>query len=336
MRKFSKTNQIPVEYYRPEQQLCPKCQSILKRSHIFWRKHLIFPTGIKNVVSWAYRCRQTECDGSEKLFSSQIAERLHLRHRRFSRELIIKIGYRRFWHYQTMYELYDWLSQDLQVVISDREVCHLIADFLALLKAGQATRIRQKLAPLKQLIISIDGMQPEKGNQCVYIVRETQSNVTLLAESLEESTHDTLSQRLLKPLQTLGEELGLKWQGVISDNQISIRLAVAQTLKGVAHQVCQSHCLRDAGQLTFEADRSTKKALKAAFRPPIMRLRKRIQALPETDRFRIILLDYATALHSTLLEGGVAPFALGGIQVFDDLVALETSLLRCQKKRIID
>jgi hypothetical protein len=107
---------------------------------------------------------------------------------------------------------------------------------------------------------------------------------------------------------------------------------VAASLTGVPHQACQSHCLRDAGQVTFEADRGLKKSLKAAFRSALTRLRKRIGALPETAPVRAVLLDYAVALQSTLLEGGVAPFELGGLKVFDALADLEASLLRCQKK----
>jgi hypothetical protein len=37
-------------------------------------------------------------------------------------------------------------------------------------------------------------------------------------------------------------------------------------------------------------------------------------------------------MHATLLEGGVAPFELGGLRVFDDLTALAGSLARCQEK----
>lgn len=131
---------------------------------------------------------------------------------------------------------------------------------------------------------------------------------------------------------TWSENLG--WRGVVSDAQETIRLAVAQSLKGVPHQVCQSHCLRDAGQLTFEADRATKKELKSAFRQALSRLRNRIQALPMDDPFRAVLLDYSGAIRSTLLEGGVAPFELGGIRVFEALEDLESSVLRCQKKAI--
>jgi len=331
---LAKANRVPTEYYRPEQRLCPVCQSVLKRAHILWRKHLIFSSRVRIVVSWAYCCPQANCPGAKECITSQKAEALHLKHRRFSRELIVKIGYRRFWHHQTMYELYDWLTQDLKITISDREVMHLILDFLALLKAAQETKISRKLSLLKHLIISIDGMQPEKGNDCLYIVREVQCGVTLQAVNLEESSQDALCEYLFEPLKDLAHEHGLPWQGVVSDAQETIRLAVAQSLKDVPHQACQSHCLRDAGKLTFEADRAMKKELKASFRQALPRLRQRIQALPGNDPFRPVLLDYIAAVRSVLPEGGVAPFELGGIRVYDALEALASSVLRCQKKGI--
>lgn len=332
MKHFNRANRVPSVSYRPEQQHCPVCQSILKRDHILWRKHLTFLSGVKQVISWTYCCPQSDCPGRQVTYRSLKAERLHLKYRRFSREVVIGVGYRRFWQHQTRAEIHIWLTQQLHLSLSEREVSNLILDFLALLRAGQPAHIRRKLKELKGLIIGLDGMQPEKGNDCLYIVRELQSGVTLLAENLEESSHGSLSQRLFEPLQALRAELHLPWRGVVSDAQESIRLAVGQSLKGVPHQACQSHCLREAGQLTFEADRAMKKELKAAFRYALARLNKRIQAWSTDDPFRPILLDYAQALRSTLLEGGLAPFELGGIKVFEALESLESSLRRCQKK----
>jgi hypothetical protein len=77
-----------------------------------------------------------------------------------------------------------------------------------------------------------------------------------------------------------------------------------------------------------------KKQLKAALRQALPRLRHRVQALPAADLFRPVLLDYTAALQAVLPEGGVAPFELGGIRVFDALADLESSVLRCQKKPI--
>ena len=78
-----------------------------------------------------------------------------------------------------------------------------------------------------------------------------------------------------------------------------------------------------------------KKELKAAFRPTIKRLRKRIQGLSDQDPYRPILLDYAEAIHATLLTGGTAPFDLGGVWLFTALDDLSQSLHRCQKKAIM-
>lgn len=332
MSDLTPVNNLPKRSYRPEQKLCPTCQHLLKRSHIGWRKQLSFSTGAEVVISWVYRCPNATCETANQSYVSAIAESLHLKHRRYSRELVIKLGYRRFWQHQTMYQLHGWLSQELHLTICQRQVLNLIGDFLALLRAGQPAKIRLKLKNLKGLVIGLDGMQPEKGNKSLYIVRELQTNLTLRAESVDEGSQTVLSDKLFEPLQALSSELGLKWQGVVSDAQESIGLAVAHSLPGVAHQLCQSHCLRDAGQLTFEADRTLKKQLKASFRQAIKRLHKRIQGLADNDPYRPVLLDYAQAIQSTLLEGGVAPFELGGIRVFEALDDLATSLLRCQKK----
>jgi hypothetical protein len=302
---------------------------------MLWDKLILFSSGPEYVVSWIYHCPNPTCANAATNYTSLQAETLHLKFRRYSRELIIKIGYRRFWHHQTMYELHEWLSQDLRLDISVRQVFNVLGDFLALLRAGQPSKVEQKLRAQSGLLIGIDGMQPEKGNRCLYIVREIQSAQTLLAESLDEGSQAVLSQRLFVPLKALAQELGLAWQGVVSDAQESIRLAVAQSLPGVPHQACQSHCLRAAGTVTFEADRNMKKRLKAAFRQPIARLQKRIQTLSSSDPYRTILADYADAIRATLLEGGTAPFELGGLNVYAALEALASSLLHCQKKAII-
>ncbi len=334
MAYLTNVNKVSTIYYRSEQSLCPVCQGRLKRDHILWHKELTFSTGVKRVVSWAYICSQSGCAGASQTYRSHKAESVHLKHRRFSRELIVRIGYQCLWQHQTRDEVYAWLTQDLHLAISEREISNLVVDFLALLKAAQPAKISRKLSLLTELVIGVDGMQPEKGNDCLYIVRELQCQVTLLAANLEESSQDALCEHVFEPLKNLARELGLAWWGVVSDAQETLRLSVARSLKDVPHQACQSHCLRDAGKLTFEADRTTKKELKSSYRHALPRLRKRIQALPMDDPFRSVLLDYSGAIRSTLLEGGVAPFELGGIKVFDALEDLGSSVCRCQKKAI--
>jgi hypothetical protein len=329
---LNEPNSVPKRWYRPKQRLCPVCRSVLKRSHVVWHKRLIFLTGPEDVVSWAYRCPDPTCAGADKLHYSAEAETIHLKYRRYSREVVVHVGYRRFWQHQTMYEIHEWLTQDLGLRISERQVLNVIGDFLALLRAAQPAKVRERLKGLDRLVIGLDGMKPEKGNTCLYIVREVQLGLALMAENLDDSVNTTLSDRLFEPLKAVANELGLTWQGVVSDAQESIRLAVAKSLPDVPYQACQFHCLSAAGDLTFEADRSMKKHLKAAFRQRLARLERRIERWPETDVHGSILADYADAIRSTLLIGGVAPFDLGGVWVFDALTDLAASLARCQKR----
>jgi len=339
MEKLSEPVRASKCSYRPKRRYCPVCHSILKRSHILWRKCLILLTGAMDVTSWAYGCSDATCAGASETYASEEAEMLHLKHRRFGRDVVVYVGYHRFWYHRTMYEIHEWLTQDLGLSVSERQVLNLIADFLALLRAAQPAKVRDQLKTLahssslgQQWIVGLDGMQPEKGNTCLYIVRELQLDLTLLAENLDDSSDATIRARLLQPLKALAQEIGLSWYGIVSDAQESIRTAVSKELPGVPHQACQSHCLRKAGELTFQTDRHMKKRLKASFRQRLKRVERRIERLPEVDAFRPVLADYADAMRATLLEGGVAPFALGGMRVFDDLTALAASLTRCQEK----
>lgn len=64
----------------------------------------------------------------------------------------MKVGYRRFWYHQTIYEIHAWLTQDLDLVVSARQVANLIADFLALLHAVQPSKVRAALRARPDLI----------------------------------------------------------------------------------------------------------------------------------------------------------------------------------------
>lgn len=333
MQRHSDTLEIPGRSYRPEQRTCPQCQSTLARSHIVWRKRLLTLAGPLSVISWGYRCPNAVCPSPDVVYRSTTAEGLHLRKHQFGRDVIVQAGYRRYWQHQTIDELLDWLTHDVQQLrVSRRQVLNLLTDFLALLRAAQPAKLQAQLPGLRQWVLGIDGMQPAKGDTCLYIVRELQLGLTVLAENLDDSSEMTIRQQLLQPLKALASEFGLTWCGIVSDAQETIRTAVAAELPGLPHQACQSHCLREAGALTFAADQNLKKRLKASFRSALKRSEQRIANLPTDDPFAPILADYADALRTTLLAGGVAPFELGGVQVFDDLASVVASLHHCQEK----
>ena len=112
MAHRTNVSQVSTRYYRPEPTLCPVCPGRLKRDHLLWLKDLTFSTGVKRVVSWAYVCSQVGCAGAVQTYRSYEAESLPLKYRRFSPELIVRIGYQCLGQHQPRDEVYAGWTQD--------------------------------------------------------------------------------------------------------------------------------------------------------------------------------------------------------------------------------
>ena len=329
MRTAKDNTNLSKRYYRPGIKRCPHCQWKLKRGYKLWHKTLNTMTGRFYVTSYGYRCCNPECPEPAEVYRSKEAEALSVPGCSYGLDVIVEIGYQRFWQQRTISEIHTALKE--RVAISERQVLNLLVHFLALLRAAQAAKVaslQPQWQKLGGLVLAIDGMQPEKGNPALYVVREVQLAMTLKAEILESGDHQTLVRELFEPI----KGWGLPIKGVISDAQESIRLAVAQALPGKPHQNCQFHCLKAAGQLTFEADRAMKTELKKKLRGRLNRARQTIKQLPDSDPYRSVLLKYVQHLRFTLLVRSVAPFELGGLRMIENLTILEASLQRAQEK----
>ena len=320
---------LPKRYYRSELRRCPHCQWKLKRWSTLWSKYLVTLDGCARVFSQGYRCPNPACPHPEAIYRSAETEALSLPWCSFGIDVVVEVGYQRFWMRRTVLEIHAVLEE--RIPISQRHILNLIGNFLALLRAAQPAKVaslRPQWEKLGGLILSMDGMQPEKGNHALYVAREIQLDVTFVAEILKTGDHKTIKTKLIEPV----KQLGIPISGVVSDAQEPIRLAVEQALPGVPHQNCQYHCLREAGRPTFVADRAMKTDLKQKLRGRLATARRAILRLPNDSAHRPVLLKYARYIRFTLLEGGILPFDLGGLRMFDDLTALEASLLRAREK----
>jgi hypothetical protein len=119
---------------------------------------------------------------------------------------------------------------------------------------------------------------------------------------------------------------------VVSDADKNIRRAVKVSLPGCPHQACQVHCLCEAGQPIFEADRAMKTDLRRDIRAKLRPISRVLTQSPQDDPQVSVLMDYGEALRDALRADGVSPFKLAGLKLYDELQRLETSLRRCQKK----
>jgi hypothetical protein len=182
------------------------------------------------------------------------------------------------------------------------------------------------------IIVSVDGIQPEKGNETVYVVRDALTGRVLVAENVI-SSETAVMKALLAPVVALKVPV----LGTITDAQESELMAVEQLWPKVPHQVCQFHALRDASKQAYEQDRKVKTAMRKQLRPKVKTVRKQRQGLmhdaePAEAEQLSVLDGYAAGILSALNRDGTAPLDFAAVQTAKDLDAVEASLQRLAKK----
>jgi hypothetical protein len=334
VRRAKDNRQVAKRYYRSEQTTCQHCGQVLKRCYPLWRKYIVFLSGRDLVVSMGYHCPNSQCAGHRRVSASQAARRLTVRGSSFALEVVVQIGYWRFWQRWTVAQIHQVLTQERHLPISRRQVLNLIGVFLVLLRCTYHRRLQAHAAYFHRhgLFVAIDALKPEKGNTALYVVRELKFGLVLHEVALLTADHKTLKLRLLQSVQ----DLGYRVRGLISDDEKALVIAVAKTFPGVPHQTCQIHCLREAATPIANADRTFKKGLKKAIRGPFYATCRALQKqLASADPRAEVLRTYADLIRSTLTEASKPPFALGGLRVFEDLARLEASLQRSRQKGAI-
>ncbi len=224
----------------------------------------------------------------------------------------------------------------LGVRISRREILYLFEAYCTLLRASSEAKDDQEwLGQVEKnggIIVSVDGIQPEKGNETVYVVRDALTGRVLAAEQVS-SSETAVMKALLAPVVALK----VKVLGTITDAQESELKAVEELWPQVPHQVCQFHALRDASKSAFEADKQVKTAMRKRLQPKLRAVRKQIKkhlakASPDEAQQLATLDDYATGLLTALNTDGLQPFKYATVEAAEMFDEIEASLGQLLKK----
>jgi hypothetical protein len=313
-------------YFKPEIKLCPHCNAPLKRSHVAWQKHILTLKTIFDATSYAYRCSNKTCPQPQTIYRSMEAEMLSLKYYQFSLDVIAKVGHLRFQEHATIRQTRRTLKKRFKLQISRSEVNLLCQAYLALIQANrqQDTEFIEKLQSNGGVILSIDGLQPEKGNETLWILRDVQTGETLLAKNLSYADTESIAALLKKV-----KALGIPVKSVVSDGQRSIRLAVAKEVPGVPHQLCHFHFLRNIAKPVSDIDRALKVDLKKKVRG-IRTAEKKLALLGNDEKAKVIL-QYCEAIHVALRDDGIYPLKPGGLRLWRCLRKIQQSIQKSNK-----
>ena len=339
MKPAKQFAQVSRRFYRPEQYHCTDCQKRLRRAVTLSERTVITLKEVIKLVHAGYRCPDPQCTGYRRTYRSAKADALALPWFTYGLDIVLLVGRLRLREHQTVDEVHQELLKRLEplgVKIARREILYLFEAYCTLLRASSEAKDDQEwLSQVEKnggIIVSVDGIQPEKGNETVYLVRDALTGRVLCAENVT-SSETAVMKALLAPVVALE----VKVLGTISDAQESELLALQELWPEVPHQVCQFHVLRDASKPAFEADKAVKTAMRKRLQPKVREVRKQIKkhlatASPQEAKQLAVLDEYATGIVTALNTDGLQPFKYATVQTSQMLDEIEASLQSLLKK----
>jgi hypothetical protein len=208
------------------------------------------------------------------------------------------IGHRRFARHWCVPQICGELSDGHQIYLSQDAIEDYVRRYQTMVAArqGDLKELRQVYAQQKSLILSIDGIQPEKGHETLYVVRELTRQRVWFAEPLLSSTHDEVRRVLLRA-KNIAEALERPVVGWISDKQEAFVQGIAAVFPGTPHGYCKNHFLRDLAEPMLEEDSHAK-----------VQMRRKVRGLRSIEQ--VVLRERANNAVSPEKKGSETPPAV--------------------------
>jgi hypothetical protein len=327
---------------RSEFTSCLSCGTRLRRYATLSERPIITLAGPIRLTHCGYRCPNPDCPTAQRSYRSAAADALALPGFTFGLDIVVLVGHLRLAQHHTLDETHQLLQSRLapfEQTISRREISYLFDAYATLVRAAHEvaddTAWQEQVRRNGGLIISIDGIQPDKGNETVYLVRDVLTGRVLAAENVRVSDTATI-KHLLAPVVALG----LPALGAVSDAQESLCQAIAALWPHVPHQLCQFHYLREASRPIYELDRGLRKQIRKEIQQSIRATRDQLErqaaARAETELAEAeqltVLSDYALAVQTALNLDGQQPFKYASLAVDAALSDVAASLEELEKR----
>jgi hypothetical protein len=305
---------------------CPACAGPLW-SAATARRTVVTLEGLLRLHLQIRSCRNHDCPRHRVCLRPEQEGHFALPQHEFGLDVIAPVGRLRHAEHRSVPEIHAELARR-GVPICVRRVGNLLDryDELLALSLSDTARLRRVTAAAGQVVLAIDGLQPDVGHEVLWVLRDVLSGEVLLARSLLSSTQDDLA----KLIGEVKSALSVPIVGVISDGQDPIRKAVKTALDGVPHQLCHFHYLREAAKPVSEADRHAEVQLKKKVRG-IRPIERKIEGRqdPEAE----VVRGYCAAVRSALTDDGRPPLEPSGLKLVGRLEQVAASLDRVAPKR---
>jgi hypothetical protein len=177
------------------------------------------------------------------------------------------LGHRRCARHWSVPQLRAELKDTYKIQLSDDAIERDLGRYQTMLAARQQDPERLLVAyrDITSLVLTIDGLHPEKGHETLYVVRELMGKRVWFAEPLLSSATQEV-RRLIALARQWAESLDKPVRVWMSDKQDAFVKAIAAEFEGIPHRYCQNHFLRDVAQPVLELDSHAKVKMRSKVR----------------------------------------------------------------------
>jgi hypothetical protein len=249
-----------------EERWCRTCGGAL--STCDHRHHRVFTLhGPLHLVCKLVHCPARACPAHPQTLSPEAETTITMPWWVLGWDVVCWLGHRRFARHWSVQQLRTELADTYQIPLSDDAIETYIHRYQQMLAARQRDpqQLAAAYAEVDAVILAIDGLQPEKGHETLYVVRELTRKRVWFAEALLSSA-TTEIQQLLAQVRLWAEQLGKPVRLWMSDKQEAFVRGIAAEFPGVPHRYCANHFLRDVAQPVLEADSHAKVKMRRTIR----------------------------------------------------------------------
>lgn len=328
-RFWPQNTKFSTHFLRFKESKCDCCGSHLYKSKNRTRKIYTF-NGPLLLDRERAKCSNSECEKSKNWFVTEEEKSLTMPRWKIDWGIFLWMGFRRCKRHWSVTKIRDELSDGYGIALSEDS----IEDYLQLYQVMVAERhqdvdrLKEIYRDVKEVDLTIDGLQPEKGHETLYVVRDLTKERVLFAQPLISSSNEEVRQ-LFERTKMICDQLGVKVRCWMTDKQGAFLYGIKKEFPEAIHRYCQNHFIRDLAKPMMEIDSKAK-----------VEMRKKVRGLRTLEKEVIeekksknlsdieagIVLDYCTAIKGILNDGKGGPLTPSGLRMYEGLQEVYDSL----------
>jgi hypothetical protein len=247
----------------------PSCSACGRRMHVKKHRHRRVYTleGPVCYVSKLLHCPHVACPNHRGTFSPEQELTVAMPRWLIGWDVFCWLGHRRFARHWCVPQLRAELVDRYTIVLSEDAIEDYLQRYQCMVAAHQQdfVLLTKAYATTRHVVLSIDGLQPEKGHETLYVVRELGCQRVWFAKPLLSSATEEI-RPLIVQAKDWAERLGCRVRLWMSDKQEAFVTTIASGCPGVPHRYCSNHFLRDLAKPALELDSPAKVQMRSKIR----------------------------------------------------------------------